>query len=662
MDMTDSMRRIINRLLEAAQAYYQEDREIMSNYEYDSLYDELVAMERKTGIVMANSPTVQVGHEVVGSLVKVPHDIPMLSLDKTKEVEKLSSFLHNQTGVLSWKLDGLTIALTYDGGKMTQAVTRGNGQIGEDVTHTARVFKNIPLTIPFLGRLTLRGEAIIRYSDFARINEAIENDGEKYKNPRNLCSGTVRQLNSEIADKRNVRFYAFGLVSISNGQKSDFNDSKLQQLRWLSEQGFETVGHFLVQADTVTKTVERMQQQVADNDIASDGLVLTYDSISYGLSLGATSKFPRDTIAFKWADELSETVLLDIEWNTSRTGLINPIAVFEPVEIEGTTVSKASLHNVSVIKGLELGINDLVTVYKANMIIPQIAENLTRSNTASIPAHCPVCGGGTEMERQNEAETLYCVNPTCRAQLLNSLAHFCSRNAMNIEGLSAQTLEKFIEGGFIEDYSDIFLLNDHRQAIIGMEGLGKKSFLNLVDAIEKAKDVELPNFINALGIKNIGLNNAKLLAAHFNQNLDKIIEATLSDNYEEELNQIRGFGEVIIRSLRAYFTDEKHMEILRKALLHIRLAKPEGPTGEDVKSIFKDMVFVITGDTQHFENRSALQAFIESHGGRCTGSVTSKTTYLVNNDISSASSKNKKAQELNIPIINEEKLLVMVGS
>ena len=642
--MTDRIKYLVEKLNQAAKAYYQEDREIMSNQEYDALYDELVALEEKTGTILANSPTQKVGYTVLSNLVKVKHESPILSLDKTKETAKLASFLGDKEGILSWKLDGLTIVLKYNNGVLEQAVTRGNGEIGEDVTHNAKVFSNLPVSIPFKGELVLRGEGVIPYSEFYRINEELGED-EQYKNPRNLCSGTVRQLNSEIAAKRNVKFFAFTLVSAAG---MEISDSKAKNMDWLASLGFDVVEHVMVTAETVAGEVENFRSRIEENDIASDGLVMTFDSISYSQSLGRTAKFPKDSIAFKWADEMAETTLREIEWNTSRTGLMNPVAIFDPVELEGSTVSRASVHNVSILKELKLSIGDKIKVYKANMIIPQIAENLTGEvSTAEIPEKCFVCGGETEVRKLRDGEALYCTNPNCSAQRIQALSHFVSRDAMNMEGLSEETLKKFLEKGFVENYPDIFRLENHKDEITEMEGFGEKSYQNLIASIEKAKDAELPNFIYALGINHVGLRNAKLLCSNFGYDLEKIKAAT-----EEELVQVEGFGEIIAHSIAYYFRQEEHLRLLADALQYLRIkAAEQAEVGE---SPLAGLTFVVTGDLEHFANRKELQTLIEKGGGKVTGSVTKKTNFLINNDIHSASSKNKKAAELGIPILSEQ--------
>ena len=643
------MKELGEKLREASRAYYQEDREIMSNVEYDALYDTLSALEKETGIVLADSPTVNVGYEAVEQLPKEEHERPMLSLDKTKEREALREFIGEHPTLLSWKLDGLTIVLTYENGELIKAVTRGNGIVGEVITNNARVFKNIPLKISFKGRLVLRGEAIITYSDFEKINETIGDADAKYKNPRNLCSGSVRQLNNEITAKRNVRFYAFSLVS---AEGVDFRNSREVQFRWLNEQGFEVVEYRKVTAETLDEAMDYFAEAVTTNDFPSDGLVALYDDIAYGESLGTTAKFPRNAMAFKWADEMRDTRLLEIEWSPSRTGLINPVAIFEPVELEGTTVSRASVHNISIMKELKLGIGDTIRVYKANMIIPQIAENLTGSGNAPIPHTCPACGQETVVKKENDVECLFCVTPGCPAKKIKSFGLFTSRDAMNIDGLSEATLEKFIARGFIHDFGDIFEISRYKDEIVEMEGFGQKSYDNLMESLERAKETTLPRVIYSLGIANIGLANAKVICRHFDNDLDRIRHASL-----EEVSDIDTIGPVIAGNLVAYFRDEDNNRRLDHLMrfLHIQEDSPKQ------EQIFEGMNFVITGSLVHFGNRSEAKELIESLGGKVTGSVTKKTNYLINNDIQSNSSKNKKARELGIPILSEEDFRKLAG-
>lgn len=643
------MKELGEKLREASRAYYQEDREIMSNVEYDALYDTLSALEKETGIVLADSPTVNVGYEAVEQLPKEEHESPMLSLDKTKEREALREFIGEHPTLLSWKLDGLTIVLTYENGELIKAVTRGNGIVGEVITNNARVFKNIPLKISFKGRLVLRGEAIITYSDFEKINETIGDADAKYKNPRNLCSGSVRQLNNEITAKRNVRFYAFSLVS---AEGVDFRNSREVQFRWLNKQGFEVVEYRKVTAETLDEAMDYFAEAVTTNDFPSDGLVALYDDIAYGESLGTTAKFPRNAMAFKWADEMRDTRLLEIEWSPSRTGLINPVAIFEPVELEGTTVSRASVHNISIMKELKLGIGDTIRVYKANMIIPQIAENLTGSGNAPIPHNCPACGQETIVKKENDVECLFCVNPGCPAKKIKSFGLFTSRDAMNIDGLSEATLEKFIARGFIHDFGDIFEISRYKDEIVEMEGFGQKSYDNLMESLERAKETTLPRVIYSLGIANIGLANAKVICRHFDNDLDRIRHASL-----EEVSDIDTIGPVIAGNLVAYFKDEDNNRRLDHLMsfLHIQEDSPKQ------EQIFEGMNFVITGSLVHFGNRSEAKELIESLGGKVTGSVTKKTNYLINNDIQSNSSKNKKARELGIPILSEEDFRKLAG-
>lgn len=646
----ERMKELTELLNQASKAYYAEDREIMSNQEYDALYEELEKLEGETGIVLANSPTVSVGYEAVDELPKERHGTPMLSLDKTKSREELRDWLQGNPAILSWKLDGLTVVLTYRGGKLAKAVTRGNGEIGEVVTNNARVFKNIPLAIPFTGELVLRGEAVITYSDFERMNAVLEDAEAKYKNPRNLCSGSVRQLNSEITAKRNVRFYAFTLV---DAEGVDFHDSREAQFGFLAEQGFEVVEHYSVTEENILDTIERFERKIEGYDIPSDGLVLTYENIAYGQSLGRTAKFPRHSIAFKWADELRETVLTEIEWSASRTGLINPVAIFEPVELEGTTVSRASVHNISILRGLKLGIGDRITVYKANMIIPQIAGNLTCSDNVEIPTACPVCGGATELRQMNEVQSLYCTNEKCPAKRIKAFALFVSRDAMNIEGLSEATLEKFVDMGFIQEYADIYHLDRYRERIVTMEGFGEKSYQNLIESVNTSRSTTLPRVVYGLGIANIGVANAKMLCRHFDYDMERLRCADV-----ESLSAIEGVGEVIASAFVEYMHDRDNLQKIERLMPELQV---EIPVAEEGSQTMSGLNFVITGSLEHFANRSDLKDIIESKGGKVTGSVTSKTTALINNDVTSVSSKNKKAKELGIPILSEEAFLAEYG-
>ena len=646
----ERMRELSRKLAEASKAYYQEDREIMSNFEYDAMYDELQRLEQESGIVLAGSPTVTVGYEALDALPKERHEMPMLSLGKTKEPSELVSFAGDHKVLVSWKLDGLTVVLTYRDGALQKAVTRGNGEIGEVITNNARVFQNIPLHISYQGELILRGEAVITYSEFEKINEEIEDVDAKYKNPRNLCSGSVRQLNNEITAKRHVRFYAFALVK---AEGVDFQNSRKCQFDWLEGQGFDVVEHALVTADEMEKTIGYFAEKIQHYDIPSDGLVVTYDDIAYGQSLGRTAKFPRDSIAFKWQDEIRETKLLKIEWSPSRTGLINPVAIFEPVELEGSTVSRASVHNLSIMKALKLGIGDKITVYKANMIIPQIAQNLTGSGRIEIPDTCPVCGGRTEIRMMNDVQTLYCTNEECSAKKMKSFTLFVSRDAMNIEGLSEATLEKFIARGFIHTYADIFHLSDFKDEIIEMDGFGEKSYANLMQSIEKARKTTLPRLIYSLGIPNIGVANAKLLCRHFEYDLKR-----LRDSSGEELAEIEGLGEVIAAAVTGYFSNKENSRNLDRLCEELEIEQPQP---EENDQLFSGKTFVITGSVDHFANRNELKAYIEARGGKVTGSVSKKTDYLINNDTASMSSKNKKARELEIPILSEEEFLKLAG-
>ncbi len=658
----DRMKYLVELLNEASRAYYAQDVEIMSNLEYDTLYDELLALEQETGVVFANSPTVKVGYEVVEELPKEAHPSPMLSLDKTKSREELREWLQGKAGVLSWKLDGLTIVLTYREGKLVKALTRGNGEVGEIVTGNAKTFVNLPMSIPYQGELVLRGEAVISYSDFEKINARIEDVDAKYKNPRNLCSGSVRQLDSKVAAERSIRFYAFSMETMSydaktgatpgdveNGGEQPTLVTRTAQMDFLAAQGFEVVEHFLVTEDTIWEQMDEFARKIATFDIPSDGLVLTYDDIAYGISLGRTAKFPRHSIAFKWADEKKETVLQEIEWSASRTGLINPVAIFEPVELEGTTVSRASVHNVSILEGLRLGIGDRITVYKANMIIPQIAENLTGSGTVEIPARCPVCGGETQIKQVSDVKSLYCINEECPAKKIKAFTLFVSRNAMNMEGLSEATLEKFIELGYLHEFADLFRLDRYKEQIVSLEGFGEKSYQNLIESVEQARNTTLPRLIFALGIGGIGVANAKMLSKHFHHDFDAMRRADVL-----ELSAIEGVGEVIATTFVEYMQQPANQAIMDHLLEEINI---EIPVVEEGSQTLDGMNFVITGSLVHFENRDQLKEQIEQKGGKVTGSVTSKTTCLINNDVTSSSSKNKKAKELGVPILSEEEFL-----
>lgn len=646
----DRIKELVDILNKAGKAYYSEGREMMSNFEYDALYDELVLLEEKTGCVLSNSPTVNVGYEALSELPKERHEKPMLSLGKTKSVDELVEWLGTQKGLLSWKMDGLTIVLTYNNGVMTKAVTRGNGEVGEVITNNAKVFQNVPVTIPFKGELILRGEAVIRYSDFEKINEQIPEEGAKYKNPRNLCSGSVRQLNNKITKERNVNFFAFTLVKADG---VDFGNSRQKQMEWLAGQGFETVEYKIVSRDNLRETVEWFENAITGNDFPSDGLVILYDDIAYGDSLGTTAKYPRNALAFKWTDETAQTTLRYIEWSASRTGLINPVAVFDPVELEGTSVSRASVHNISIMESLELGAGDTIEVYKANMIIPQIASNLTRSGVRDIPQVCPVCNGPTEIRNLNDAKSLYCTNPDCQAKHVKSFMHFTARDAMNIDGLSEATLEKFIQHGMIHKFRDLYHLDMHKDEIVSMEGFGQKSYDNMIAAVENSRNTTPAKLIYSLGIANVGLSNAKMIVKNFGNDIENVINAT-----RDELCAIDGVGDVIADSFVSYFEDEKHREDFKELLEELNLEKADL---SQESSELSGKTFVITGALAHFENRNALKELIENMGGKVTGSVTGNTSYLINNDSTSGSSKNKTAAKLGIPVITEDEFLAMFG-
>ena len=654
MNKLDRIKELVEILNEAGKAYYSKGTEIMSNFEYDALYDELVALEKETGHVLSNSPTINVGFETLSELPKERHESPMLSLDKTKQREELRDWLGDNVGLLSWKLDGLTIVLTYENGSLSKAVTRGNGEIGEIITNNAKVFKNIPLNIPYKGKLVLRGEAIISYSDFERINELIPEADAKYKNPRNLCSGSVRQLNNKITKERNVQFRAFNLVSAEN---VDFKNSRQYQFEWLKEQGFDVVEYKRVTKDNILDEIQNFYDAIPTNDLPSDGLVILYDDIAYGDSLGRTAKFPRNSMAFKWSDETAKTNLRKIEWSASRTGLLNPVAIFDTVELEGTNVSRASVHNISVMEGLNLGLGDEIEVFKANMIIPQIAKNLTNSGNMPIPDTCPVCGGKTEVRSINDVKFLYCVNEDCQAKHVGRFTHFVGRDAMNIDGLSEATLEKFIGCGFIHDYVDLFHLDRYADEIMSMEGFGEKSYNKLITAINNARKSNLVRVIFGLGIENIGLSNAKMIVKAFkgednNDTIRKILNANV-----EELTSIDGVGEVIASGFVRFFSNEANLNLFNRLLDELEL---EEVVDNQVSDILQGKVLVVTGTVNIFPNRNAIKELVETLGGKVTGSVTSKTDYLINNDSKSQSTKNKTAAKLGVPVITEEEFIRLI--
>ena len=660
MDKRKRIEELVELLNQAGKAYYQEGKEIISNLEYDKAYDELVRLEEETGIVLSASPTQNVGYSVATALPKEEHASPMLSLDKTKSVETLQSFLGEQKGILSWKLDGLTVVMTYEKGELVKAVTRGNGRIGEIVTENAKRFRNLPLRIPFKGRLVLRGEALIRYSDFAKINEEIPEEGAKYKNPRNLCSGSVRQLDPKITWERRVYFFPFTLVSVEEGEDRssresgglpDFHNSHEAEFEFLEQQGFQVVGRRTVNKEELPGAVSDFSEQVKKNDFPSDGLVLLMDDISYGKSLGTTAKFPRNALAFKWEDEEEKTILREVEWSPSRTGLINPVAIFDPVELEGTVVSRASLHNISYLEDLKLGIGDEITVYKANMIIPQIGENLTKSGQLPIPEHCPACHEETKIVQDKEAKMLYCENPHCPAKRIKQFALFVSRDALNIEGLSEMTLEKFIGKGFIQEFPDLFSLKEHKEEIIAMEGFGQKSYDKLIENAEKARETSLARLLYGLGIGGIGASNARVLSEAFHEDAEELSRAELS-----EVVSIKGIGPILGESIVRYFKEEENLRLFRKLLSILHLHKEE----KAENAALSGKVFVITGSLVHFQNRKELEEEIRKAGASTASSVSKNTSYLINNDKNSTSSKNKKAQELGIPILSEEDFLKLL--
>lgn len=640
------MKELIEILNNASRLYYQYSTPIMTDFEYDKLYDELEKLEKETNTILSNSPTQNVEPEAIDSLVKVEHPAPMLSLSKTKSISELASFLGNQEGLISWKLDGLTIVLTYKDGKLSSGVTRGNGIIGEVVTENVKKFKNIPLTIPYKGTLVVRGEAVIKYSDFNKMNEELDDDSSQYKNPRNLCSGSVRQLDSKVTAKRNVNCIIFALIESEKKFKL-----KSEEFEWLKSLGFDVVEYHKVTSNNIEEQVLYFKNKINEYDIPSDGLVLLYNDIEYGKQLGTTAKYPKNAIAFKWQDETAETKLIDVDWLVSRTGLINPVAVFEPVELEGTIVSRASLHNVSILQGLSLGIGDTILVYKANMIIPQIADNLTQSNSLAIPNKCPVCNHEARIISSNDVKYLYCMNDFCPAKLVKRLSQFTSRNAMNIEGLSDAIINKLADEGLIKTYADIYNLKRYKNDIISFEGFGEKSYDNLINSIEKSRNVKLANFIFALGIPDIGLSRAKLICKNYSNDINKIRNLTF-----EELSKIDGIGEIIAKGWIDTFNNDDFIKELELLLKEVNFTD----TSIDNNQPLKDLTFVITGSVNNFTNRDELVEYIESYGGKVVKAISNNVNYLINNDITSTSTKNTKAKELGIKIISENDLMSMI--
>ncbi|MBR2832891.1 MAG: NAD-dependent DNA ligase LigA [Bacilli bacterium] len=643
MNDTKRMKELIEILNNAARLYYQYNTTIMTDFEYDKLYDELVELEAKTGVTLSNSPTVNIEPEISSSLEQVHHPAPMLSLSKTKLIDELEDFLGDKEGLISWKLDGLTIVLTYENGKLVSGVTRGTGIIGEVVTENVKQFKNVPLTISYKDRLVLRGEAVITYSDFKKMNETLGEGSSKYKNPRNLCSGSVRQLDSRITAKRSVNCIIFELIE---GKKFDKKD---QVFKWLESLGFTPVENFIVTRKNLKEKVLEFKKRVSTYNIPSDGLVLTYNDTKYSDSLGSTAKYPKHSMAFKWQDETAETTLREVYWSASRTGLINPVAVFDPVELEGTIVSRASLHNISILKGLKIGINDKILVYKANMIIPQVADNLTKSNNLKIPTNCPICHHKTQIIRSNDVDYLYCTNDYCIAKTTKRLALFVSRNALNIEGISDAILTKLVDEKMVNNYSDLFHLDKYKDKIISFEGFGPKSYENIINSVEKSRKVKTANFIYALGIPEVGLSRAKLICNKYNNNFQTIRNLSF-----EKLSEIDGVGEVIAKEWENYFNNEEFKKEVDNLLKEITFSDKKNNS-----DTLKDQVFVITGSLNHFANRDELIEYIEQNGGKVIKAISTNVNYLINNDISSTSSKNKKAKELNIPIISEEDIIKM---
>lgn len=648
-NVLEKMHKLISLIDKYRNEYYNEDREEVDNKEYDRLKDELDELERKAGFVLSNSPSLKVGCEVTSKLPKYTFKKPMLSLSKTKEVSGLQQFLSDKDGILSWKMDGLTVVVAYNNGELVSAITRGNGEIGEVITQNAKHFRNLPLRIPYKGKLVLRGEAVMTYSDFERINKGLVTSGDELKkNPRNLCSGTVRSVDSSVTKNRGVYWYAFELVSADCEIPNDID----KQFKWLNNNGFDTVQFMVVNSSNVVQAVMQFESIVESKklDIPTDGLVLTYRDKKYGESLGVRAKSPRHSIAFKWEDEAVETKVIDIEWSPSRNGLITPVAIFEPVDIEGSTVSRASLHNVSIFAEKQLGYGDRIKVYKANMIIPQVLDNLDRTATCQIPGQCPCCGEPTVLHQDPKSGvyTLWCENSECAAKGTRSFEHFVARDAMNIDGVSTSTLNTLIECRIISDYASIYHINEHADEIINLEGFGYTSFMNIVNAVEKSRNVKPANLIYALGIPNIGLTTAKLICKHFGNDLVKTVTASYND-----LINIDGIGDTIADSFTAYFADKNNAEAFVRLTKELNIIQEAVSNNTEMNGI----TICVTGDVHIFKNRRAIKDIVENLGGKLTGSVSKSTSYLVTNDTTSGSRKNKAAQEYGIPILTEQQFI-----
>lgn len=641
--MMKRMKELIKQLNAAAEAYYNSEQEIISNKEYDALYEELQTLEAKLG-ALPESPTQRVGEKATGSRPKVSHEHPALSLDKTKEINILQKWLgYDKEGILSWKMDGLTIVITFMGGHMIQAVTRGDGFIGEDITDNAASFFGIPAEIPFMGKVIIRAEAVITYDEFIRINEELPADAEPYKNPRNLTSGTVRLLNG-IRD-RIVESHAFELVEMEGGKPQYIKE----QFELLQAWGFKVVDHILVSGENLENQVYNLEKSIEQNPFPSDGLVLTYNDSVYGESLGVTGKFPRNAIAFKWEDETYNTILKEIEWSASRTGLLTPVAVYDPVEVDGSTISRASLFNVSYLQNLQLGIGDHILVYKANKIIPQLSDNLTKSNTAIIPTHCPICGGETSMlTRESDGRkvhTLVCTNSKCPAKHLGRFSRFVCRDAMNIIGVSEKTLKRMIDMGYLHDLTDIYRLENYRAEIEAMEGFGKKSADKLFASIIASKVVEPWRFLYALDIPNVGRDASKKILRICGGSIEGFVKRIQSG---EDFLDAEDVGDVTNQLILEWKKDEEKVKEMLELMELMQFTRSKGAA-----DVLKGKTVVITGKLKTFKNRDELIAFVEDNGGKVAGSVSANTSYLINNDVNSASSKNIKAKSLGVPIISE---------
>lgn len=653
MDKVRRIKELIEILNNASFNYYNSNP-IMSDYEWDKLYDELKLLEQETNIIYSNSPTQNVGCKVLDKIEKVTHNHPMLSLDKCHSEKDLIDFAKDKDCILSVKCDGLTTSLHYINGKLIGAESRGNGIEGGNILENVMTIKNIPLNVPYKEELIIDGETIIDWNTFNKINEGLPTGQDKFKHPRNLASASLNVLDTKIAASRNMRFIAWRVIKGLNCKSVFFSLKEAEKL------GFEIVPMWTYtnkssDKENISTMLSDLQDKADNLGIPYDGAVMTYDDIEYGKSLGRTEKFFKHSIAYKYEDELYETNLNDIEWNTSKTGLINPVAVFEPVDLDGAITTKATLHNISYIEKLQLGIGDTIQVYRANMVIPKVHDNLTRSNTWKLPDKCPCCGGNVEIHNENGSKTLHCMNNDCKAKLLGKLSHFVSKNAINIDGLSEQTLQKFIDLGWLNTFKDIYYLSDHKEEMYKLDGFGKKSVDKLLESIEKSRNTTLDRFIYGLCIPLIGRTASKTITKEFNNQPEEFYNIWC---HGYDFTKLNDFGDTMNNSMQDFIKNNYRWI----AVLIGEFIFRESDNNDNIKQVLEGKTFVITGSLRFYKNREELAAVIERNGGKISGSVSAKTSYLINNDVTSTSGKNKKANELGIPIISEGEFVQMITS